>query len=53
MIYAVTGSFASVFMLEKGYNNTHIGMMNFVSVAVTACGALIVIFSIGKVEGHR
>jgi PPP family 3-phenylpropionic acid transporter len=26
MIYAVAGSFASVFMLEKGYNNTHIGM---------------------------
>ncbi len=26
MIYAITGSFASVFMLAKGYSNTHIGM---------------------------
>jgi len=26
MIYAITGSFASVFMLAKGYTNTHIGM---------------------------
>ncbi len=27
MIYAITGSFASVFMLAKGYDNIHIGMM--------------------------
>ena len=27
MIYGITGSFASVFMLAKGYNNMHIGMM--------------------------
>ena len=26
MIYGITGSFASVFMLAKGYNNMHIGM---------------------------
>lgn len=26
MIYAITGSFASVFMLAKGYTNMHIGM---------------------------
>lgn len=26
MIYAITGGFASVFMLAKGYTNTHIGM---------------------------
>lgn len=26
MIYGITGSFASVFMLQKGYDNTHIGM---------------------------
>ena len=26
MIYAVAGSFASVFMLAKGYTNTHIGI---------------------------
>lgn len=26
MIYAITGSFASVFMLAKGYSNMHIGM---------------------------
>lgn len=26
MIYAIAGSFASVFMLAKGYNNMHIGM---------------------------
>ena len=27
MIYGITGSFASVFMLAKGYNNMHIGIM--------------------------
>ena len=27
MIYGITGSFASVFMLAKGYSNMHIGMM--------------------------
>ena len=26
MIYAITGSFASIFLLEKGYDNMHIGM---------------------------
>ena len=26
MIYGITGSFASVFMLAKGYTNTHIGL---------------------------
>lgn len=38
MIYAIAGSFASVFMLAKGYSNLHIGMTiaaaNFVAVSL-------------------
>ena len=43
MIYGITGSFASVFMLAKGYNNMHIGMTL----------AAVVFMSINKVEDHR